>query len=75
MSRSSDPHTVRATDWERIEATITAFEAAWIRGDRPTIADHLAAASPHPRCVLVELVHAELEFRLKAASRRGWRST
>ena len=66
MSQSFDPRMSSGDDWEQIEATITAFEAGWIRGDRPSIADHLDESSPLRPAILVELVHAELEFRLKS---------
>ncbi len=53
-------------EWDQIEPLIEAFEAAWNRGERPSIAEHLALHGAHRRLLLVELVHADLEFRLKA---------
>ena len=61
-----EPRRLTDREWERIEAPITAFEAAWVRGERPLLGDYLAADSLHRQTLLVELVHAELEFRLKA---------
>ena len=43
------------------------FEEAWGRGERPDIAGLLAAAGPDGGpALLVELVHTDLEYRLKA---------
>jgi hypothetical protein len=42
------------------------FENAWQRGQRPAIADYLPAGGPQRRAALVELVHVDLERRLKA---------
>src|SRR5689334_17295809 len=55
-----------ARDWSGLEDAVRGFERAWRGGLRPRIEDHLPT-DPGPRwAVLVELVHAELEFRLKA---------
>jgi WD40 repeat protein len=45
---------------------IEAFEQAWHRGERPAITDYLPAAMPARIVALVELVHADLELRIKA---------
>jgi WD40 repeat protein/serine/threonine protein kinase len=45
---------------------VVRFEAAWQRGQRPALADYLPAEGPERRPVLVELVHVDLERRLKA---------
>jgi hypothetical protein len=50
----------------RVEERVRAFEAAWQRGDRPRIAAYLPPGDPTEPALLVELVHAELEYRLKA---------
>jgi DNA-binding beta-propeller fold protein YncE len=42
------------------------FEAAWQRGEQPALADYLPAAGPERRAALAELVHVDLERRLKA---------
>jgi hypothetical protein len=42
------------------------FEEAWQRGQRPALADYLPADGDQRRAVLVELVHVDLERRLKA---------
>ena len=54
------------TEWNRHQKLIADFEAAWLRGERPLIADHLPEDVPRPDKLLIELVHAELEFRIKA---------
>jgi serine/threonine-protein kinase len=42
------------------------FEAAWQRGGRPALADYLPNGEPQRRTALIELVHVDLERRLKA---------
>src|SRR6516162_7777390 len=52
-------------DWSALENIIKRFVMAWRQGDRPSIDDALrAGAGQH--VLLVELVHTELELRLKA---------
>src|SRR5262245_18801109 len=53
-------------DWPRCEALIKAFEQSWQAGQAPAIADHLHGQGPLRQALLVELVHVDLEFRLKA---------
>jgi WD40 repeat protein len=50
----------------RREVLIRRFEEAWLRGERPALDEHLPAEGPERRAVLIELVHAELELRLRA---------
>jgi tRNA A-37 threonylcarbamoyl transferase component Bud32 len=50
----------------QLEQAVAAFEDAWRRGQRPAIDDHLKGAGAKRRLVLVELVHADLEYRLRA---------
>jgi predicted ATPase len=52
-------------DWPALEAAVKRFENAWRRGERPAIDDYLPAGVPCGR-LLIELVHLELELRLKA---------
>jgi tetratricopeptide (TPR) repeat protein len=55
------------TDAERtqMEQVVARFEDAWLAGQRPEIADYLPT-TPGPRQqVLVELIHTDLEYRLK----------
>ncbi len=53
-------------EWTRHQRIIARFEAAWRRGERPKIAAFVPTDEPRPGELLVELVHADLEFRLKA---------
>lgn len=50
---------------------VAAFEEAWQRGDRPALAEFLPSSDPGRRIVLVELVHADLELRLKEGEAVG----
>jgi WD40 repeat protein/serine/threonine protein kinase len=64
-SNGAGPSTSAAlSGW--LEQIVTAFEAAWQRGERPAIDEYLAATDRGRLRVLVELVHADLECRLKA---------
>jgi hypothetical protein len=54
-----------AEDWAALEAAVKHFERAWRQGLRPAINDYLHAGGPGGR-LLIELVHLELELRLKA---------
>jgi len=51
--------------WARCERLIMAFERAWQANDAPEIDDYLQIEGPERLALLVELVHADLEFRLK----------
>jgi predicted ATPase/tRNA A-37 threonylcarbamoyl transferase component Bud32 len=53
--------------WPQCEQLIEAFERAWREGPRPNIDDYLSVASSERDALLIELVHVDLEFRLKAA--------
>ncbi len=52
--------------WSIIRRIVARFEEAWRLGERPLIDDYLAEVGADRNEVVVELVHAELEFRLKA---------
>jgi predicted ATPase len=52
--------------WSACEGLIKAFEGAWRRGMSPAIADYLRADGLQRKALLIELVHVDLEFRLKA---------
>jgi WD40 repeat protein/tRNA A-37 threonylcarbamoyl transferase component Bud32 len=54
------------TAWHWIERIVEEFEQAWRRGQRPALADYLKAGGADRRALLVQLVHADLECRLKA---------
>jgi serine/threonine protein kinase/predicted ATPase len=67
MASASDPPDPAGTeDWSALEHVIKRFVAAWRQGARPPIGDALPAEGPGRRLLLVELVHTELELRLKA---------
>jgi len=50
----------------RREEIVAEFEKAWHQDEHPTIDDFLVGDGDERQSVLVELVHAELEFRLEA---------
>src|SRR5262249_9336551 len=50
-------------EWELL---VRRFERAWHQGERPVIHDYLPAGAPARAAALIELVHIDLEFRLKA---------
>jgi predicted ATPase len=54
-----------AEDWLALEAAVKRFESAWRLGARPAIGDYVPAGATCGR-LLIELVHLELELRLKA---------
>src|SRR6185369_16344636 len=59
-----DPPTVGP--WSRYESQIESFEQAWRTGPLPNIDDFLRGEGSAQKALLVELVHVDLEFRLKA---------
>jgi predicted ATPase/tRNA A-37 threonylcarbamoyl transferase component Bud32 len=63
-STDSD-HIFGTSTWRSCEERIEAFELAWRDGGRPAIQDFLMGDGPLRQALLVELVHADLEFRLK----------
>ncbi|HEY7427639.1 MAG TPA: protein kinase, partial [Gemmataceae bacterium] len=52
-------------DWSPLECAIRRFVEAWRLGARPRVEDYLSAED-HRHLLLIELVHTELELRLKA---------
>src|SRR5438045_1286821 len=64
---SPDPaRPVPDTDWSALKDAVRRFEDAWREGPRPAIDDHVPAGHPLRPRLLVELVHVDLELRLKA---------
>ena len=53
-------------DWSQCEALIKEFEVAWQAGRQPAIADFLPSGGELRRALLIELVHVDLELRLKS---------
>jgi hypothetical protein len=55
-----------AEDWSALKDAVRRFEHAWRQAPRPGIDDYLPAGGPLRFRVLIELVHIDLELRLKA---------
>src|SRR6516165_8180923 len=55
-----------ADDWSALKDAIRRFEDAWRQGPRPAVDDYLPAGGQLRSRVLIELVHIDLELRLKA---------
>lgn len=55
--------------WCGCESLIRAFEQAWQQGLSPVIDDYLLAHESRPPELLRELIHVDLEFRVKAGQR------
>ncbi|HXG11210.1 MAG TPA: serine/threonine-protein kinase, partial [Gemmataceae bacterium] len=53
-------------DWDRLERVIERFEDAWQQGRRPVIDEYLRGDAIERDSLVVELVHTDLECRLKA---------
>jgi hypothetical protein len=58
--------TVGAGDGRRLEQILERFEAAWIGGEQPALEDYLQGTGEERLALLIELIHADLEFRLAA---------
>src|SRR5215468_3925768 len=52
--------------WDQLEQIVQRFERDWQQGRRPAIDDYLPPDGRLRQAALVELVHADLECRLKA---------
>lgn len=52
--------------WSGCEQLIKEFEAAWRRGDAPSIDDFVGPDGPARHALLLELVHTDIELRLKS---------
>src|SRR5262249_49310374 len=55
-----------AEDWSALKDAVRRFEDAWRQGPRPAIDDYLPPDDRWRCPVLIELVHLDLELRLKA---------
>lgn len=53
---------------ERFEIILTAFEASWQRGERPSIDDYRARGD-QSLGLLIELAHLDLEYRFKSGEK------
>ena len=65
-ARSEQFHRLPSEACSLLEQRVKDFEDAWRAGQRPSIEQHLSPGGPERLPCLVELVHAELECRLKA---------
>jgi tetratricopeptide (TPR) repeat protein len=59
-------HALGAGDGTLLERIVGSFEDRWEGGPRPDIDDYLSAEGAPQRAMLVELIHVDLERRLKA---------
>jgi serine/threonine protein kinase/predicted ATPase len=66
MTLPNPGHALPAADWSVLKSAARRFEEAWQAGDRPPIEDYLPSDGPVRIYLLIELVHIELELRLKA---------
>jgi eukaryotic-like serine/threonine-protein kinase len=57
--------------WEAMQETVRSFRRALSRGERPAIEAHLPRAAAERRMVLRELIHEELDVRIKAGDWPG----
>jgi serine/threonine protein kinase len=55
-----------AEDWTALKDAVKRFESAWHQVPRPGIDEYLPVTDPPRSRVLIELVHIDLELRLKA---------
>ena len=55
--------------WDELQQVVARFEEAWEAGQRPTITHFWPAPGVHRLSLLVELVHTDLEYRLKAGEK------
>src|SRR5436305_2308642 len=63
---SETVHGPPAEDWLALRDAVRRFENGWRQGPRPAIDDYLPTGDPLRSRVLIELVHIDLELRLKA---------
>ena len=54
------------SDWDRLEEIVARFEEAWQQGKRPVLDEYLKSGEPASLKLVLELVHTDLECRLKA---------
>ena len=67
MLRATEPApSPPVEDWSALKEAVKRFENAWRLGPCPAIDDFLPPGEPLRTRVLIELVHIELELRLKA---------
>jgi WD40 repeat protein len=65
--RSDPADRLPSAAWDRLQDVVARFEEAWQAGSRPSIAALLPPSGEEERRpLLIELVHVDLEYRLKA---------
>ena len=52
--------------WREVQERVRTFRQALLRGERPAIEVYAPEGSTHRKAVLLELVHEEMEVRIKA---------
>ena len=67
--RSDAPDPLGDDTWSGCEPLIREFEQAWRMGPPPQISDYLIADESRDKILLRELMHIDLEFRVKAGQR------
>ena len=60
-----DQDEIFSEDARQREEVIASFEEAWLHGERPSIDDFLVGEGRPRQEILIELVYADLECRLK----------
>ena len=53
-------------DWEGVQGIVRKFRRALDRGERPALEAYLPEHGTQRKDALIELVHEEMEFRIKA---------
>ncbi len=66
MDRVASQHDLSVAERQKLDEIVERFEQAWGGADQPTIEELLPAHEPLRAAVLIELVHADLEHRLRA---------
>ncbi len=64
-------HELESSVWEGIQVVVHTFRQALRRGEQPAIETHAPEGSPHRKLVLIELIHEEMDFRIKAGESAG----
>src|SRR5690349_9854384 len=67
--RDGAPDPLGDDTWSGCEALIREFEQAWRKGPPPQISDFLIGDEVRSNLVLRELLHVDLEYRVKAGQR------
>ena len=57
---------LESSAWREVQDLVRSFRQALLRGERPAIEEYAPEGSAHRRSVLSELVHEEMEVRIKA---------